>query len=354
MESLQPLQRAGTLPELAHLHYLIARGGNRLRSEIVAHVGAEELPIHCIELGTQSASAPAIGFFGGVHGVERIGSQVVLAFLHSLIERQEWDETLQETLRHLRIVFVPLVNPEGMRAGRRGNPDGIDLMRNAPVDATERPPWPLGGQRLSPRLPWYRGRAGAPMATEAQAVCELVTQRLLAHPFSITLDCHSGFGAQDRLWFPYAYTREPIDCLAELYALRCRFRAAHPYHSIYLIEPQARRYTTHGDLWDYLHLESRNLAHGPTFLPLTLELGSWLWVKKSPSQLLSRLGIFNPLSPHRHRRILRQHTTLFEFLMQAARSHQQWCPAANTREGVRQEAMAYWYSDDVGGTAPAD
>ena len=311
-------------------------------------------PIHCVELGTQARDAPAIGFFGGVHGVERIGSQVILAFLHSLIERLEWDETLQETLRHLRVIFVPLVNPEGMRAGRRGNPEGIDLMRNAPVDATEPPPWPLGGQRLSPRLPWYRGRAGAPMAAEARALCDIVVQRLLPHPFAISLDCHSGFGTRDRLWFPYAYTRQPIECLAELYALRCAFRAAHPYHSIYLIEPQARRYTTHGDLWDYLHLQSRGLAHVPTFLPLTLELGSWLWVKKSPSQLLSRLGIFNPLSPHRHRRILRQHHTLLEFLMQAARSHRRWRPAGDAREAARREALTYWYGDEAQATPPAD
>lgn len=345
VKHLSPLQRAGTLPELHHLEYLLARGARHLRVDVVARVDRDNLPVHCIELGSTAPDAPAIGFFGGVHGVERIGSQVVLAFLQGIVERLDWDAGLQETLQHLRLVFMPLINPGGMRAGRRSNPDGIDLMRNAPVEARDCTPLLLGGQRLSTRLPWYRGARDAGMAPEARAVCEAVESRLLSQPFALSLDCHSGFGARDRLWFPYAHTLAPIECLAEIYALRCRFRDAHPYHSIYLIEPQANRYTTHGDLWDHLYLRSRERAHAPLFLPLTLEMGSWLWVKKSPSQLFSLLGFFNPLSPHRHRRILRQHTTLLEFLVQAARSHRHWVPRGEARRDSERAALDHWYAD---------
>lgn len=333
----------GEFPELDAIQTLIRRAGERARSEIICEVDyrGERLPVHCIEFGTTAPQAPAVGFFGGVHGVERIGTQVLLAFLHSLIERLHWDETLNHLLDSVRLVFVPLVNPAGMRNRTRSNGAGVDLMRNAPVDADRGVPWLLGGQRWTPQLPWYRGRAGT-MEPEAQAVCRVVEERLLPHRFSLSLDCHSGFGARDRLWFPYARTREPIDCLAEIYALRSMFRSTHPYHGIYTIEPQAHQYTTHGDLWDYLYDRSRQL--GPQlFIPFTLEMGSWLWIKKSPVQIFSLLGMFNPVAPHRHQRILRQHMTLFDFLIRAASSHARWRPNEDARPGLHESARAYWY-----------
>ena len=69
-------------------------------------------------------------------------------------------------------------------------------------------------------------------------------------------------------------------------------------HHRYVIEPQSRQYLAHGDLWDHLYLRSRERPER-VFLPLTLEMGSWIWVKKNPRQLFSRQGIFNPLVQHR-------------------------------------------------------
>lgn len=334
---------AGDFPELDALHTLIRRGGSLLRSDVICEVAyaQERLPVHCLELGSRAADAPAIGFFGGVHGVERIGTQVLLAFLHSLIERLHWDNTLAQMLDHLRLVFVPLVNPGGMRQRTRCTPTGVDLMRNAPVQADRGVPFLLGGQRWSRHLPWYRGQPER-MEPEAQALCHVVRERLLSHRFSLALDCHSGFGARDRIWFPYARSQQPVDCLAEIYALRSMFRSTHPYHSIYTIEPQARQYTTHGDLWDYLYDESREDAQR-LFIPLTLEMGSWLWVKKQPAQIFSLLGMFNPIAPHRHQRILRQHLTLFDFLLRASASHTRWRPNAELRPALQEAALAYWY-----------
>lgn len=349
MERLKPLQKSGSLPELDYLSGLVELGGRHLRSDVVATVPCDgrEWPVHCLEMGSTDPSAPAIGFFGGVHGVERIGTQVVLAFLHALLCRMEWDSALREMLAHIRMVFMPLVNPGGMLHRTRSNPAGVDLMRNAPVDAEGSVARFLGGQRLSRRLPWYRGPGNRDMEPEARALCQVVEERLLGQSFALTVDCHSGFGTHDHLWFPYAYTRKPIESLAEIYALRCLFRDTYPYHSIYVIEPQSRHYTTHGDLWDHLYLRNRARGDGPVFLPLTLELGSWLWIKKSPSQLFSLLGIFNPLTPHRHRRILRQHTTLLDFLLHASHSYCNWLPPAEARPELESRARAYWYESDT-------
>ncbi len=336
---------SGAFPEMDALQALIARAGSALRNSVLCEVDyrGQRLPVNCLELGTTAPEAAAVGFFGGVHGVERIGTQVLLAWMESLIERLQWDESLHHLLQRVRLVFVPLVNPGGMLNRTRCNPAGVDLMRNAPVDADHRVARLLGGHRISARLPWYRGAAGAAMQPEAQALCDVVEQRVLPHAFSLTLDCHSGFGVKDRIWFPYARSHQPIECLPELYALRTMFRQSHPYHSIYRIEPQADQYTTHGDLWDYLFDRSRT-DHAPgRFIPLTLEMGSWLWIKKSPAQLFSMVGMFNPMAPHRHQRILRTHVAFFDFLVRAASAHSYWRPHDTARQALNDAALAYWY-----------
>jgi hypothetical protein len=331
------------LPEIAELEALIRRGGDLLRHEVICGVKhrGEYLPVYCIEMGSTSPDVPAVGFFGGIHGVERIGTHVVLSYLHTLIERLHWDDTLAQMLQQVRLVFVPLANPGGMRQKTRCNPAGVDLMRNAPVDAEGKVAFLLGGQRLSRHLPWYRGRKGDPMQPEAQAVCDVVAQKLLPHVFSLALDCHSGFGSVDRIWFPYARTSKPIDCLADIYALRTLFRTTQPHHSIYVIEPQSHQYTTHGDIWDYLYDQSKSTARG-LFIPFTLEMGSWLWVKKNPLQVFNLPGMFNPVEPHRHKRILRQHLTFMDFLVRAAISHQRWRPHEEKRPWLHDSAVAYW------------
>ncbi len=192
-------------------------------------------------------------------------------------------------------------------------------MRNAPVDAAHRVPFLIGGQRLSAGLPWYRGPAGAPMQAEAQALCALVEQELLGRRFSLAVDCHSGFGVQDRIWFPFAHTARPIEHLPEMHAL-CAILDQTLAHHRYVFEPQSRQYLAHGDLWD--HLYRRACADpGRVFLPLTLEMGSWLWIKKNPRQLFSRHGIFNPLIGHRQQRVLRRHLGWLDFVTRAAASH---------------------------------
>ena len=333
------------LPEIDALERLLAQHAQHLHVQQVCHVAlpqAPAFPVYAIGLGSTDPGAPAAGFFGGVHGLERIGAQVVIAFLQSVLHRLPWDSTLQHLLERVRLVFMPIVNPGGMWSATRANPRGVDLMRNAPVDAVDPVPWGVGGQRVSAGLPWYRGRLGEPMEAESQALCDVVAQQLLARPFSIALDCHSGFGVKDRLWFPFAHTRRPIPHLAELHALQDIFLQAHSNHQ-YIIEPQSAQYLAHGDLWDHLYLQACREVPAHTFLPLTLEMGSWLWIKKNPRQLFSRLGIFNPLIDHRQQRVLRRHLALLDFLSRAACSHHRWVPSKENYEQRRANALAEWY-----------
>lgn len=330
-------------PELLELERLIDAGGAALQHRVVGHAacGGRRFPLHAVMLGNPSAQVPAVGYFGGVHGLERIGAEVVLAHLRSVVMRLPWDSLLHRQLETVRLVFMPIVNPAGLWQGTRANGNGVDLMRNAPVDALEPVPFLIGGQRRSAGLPWYRGPAGAPMEAEAQALCELVGRELLGRPFAIAVDCHSGFGLRDRLWFPYAHTRQPIEHLPELHALKEIFDASHPQHR-YVFEPQSRHYLTHGDLWDHLYRQAC-ATPGGTLLPLTLEMGSWLWVKKNPRQLFSRHGIFNPLAGHRRERVLRRHMAWLDFVARAAASHASWRPEGEQREARRRAALAQWY-----------
>ncbi|MBU1665942.1 MAG: zinc carboxypeptidase, partial [Gammaproteobacteria bacterium] len=160
------------LPELIELNRLLDEAPPELSAR-VAHtvtVEAAALPIHVLTLGNPDPNLPAIGYFAGVHGLERIGTRVLLVFLRGLLNRLKWDPLLHRQLETLRMVFVPLANPGGMWRNTRCNPEGVDLMRNAPLDALERVPFLLGGQRFSAKLPWYRGPADAPMQAESQVL----------------------------------------------------------------------------------------------------------------------------------------------------------------------------------------
>jgi hypothetical protein len=337
----------GELPQLIELERIIGEGAGHLEARIVCQVavgvGDRQFPVHAITLGNPDSDVPAVGFFGGVHGLERIGAEVVIAYLRSLVMRLQWDSVLHRQLESVRLVFMPLVNPGGIWLGTRANPNGVDLMRNAPLESSERVPLLIGGQRISAGLPWYRGPLHGPLEAESQALCQVVEDELLTREFCIALDCHSGFGINDRIWFPYAHTVRPIAHLPEIHALKEIFDQTNSHHR-YIFEPQSRQYLAHGDLWDHLY---RGVAAPRCFLPLTLEMGSWLWVKKNPRQIFSRHGIFNPLIDHRQQRVLRAHMAWFDFLTRAAVSHQRWRPAGAEREICRQRALAHWYPQAV-------
>ena len=336
------------LPELTELEELIALLSDRADVEELVRVSVnnKDFPVYGITMGSKDPQAPVLGFFGGVHGLERIGTHVVLAYLHTITELLMWDDLFNEKLAKTRLIFVPLVNPGGMHMRWRANVNGVDLMRNAPVEAeaSDKKKFLLSGHRYGPHLPWYRGPENAPMEAEAQALCNFVRRNIKDSVASIALDVHSGFGAVDRLWFPYAKSTKPFPSLAEFYAFNQLFNRSYPNH-FYRIEPQALSYTTHGDLWDYMY-DDFMLHKKPhqVFLPLCLEMGSWSWVRKNPWQIFSALGPFNPIQLHRHQRILRRHYTLFDFLQRSAYSHHIWSQLDNEeRERFFDEAYQKWY-----------
>jgi hypothetical protein len=330
-------------PEYDQLLALLDTGSHVLDTRVVCEtmVQGRRFGVHAATLGSRDPGAPAIGTYGGTHGLERIGTQLVLDYLRSVLSRLAWDELLHRELQSVRLVFMPIVNPGGMWAGTRANPNGVDLMRNGPQDADARVPFLAGGQRIGAWLPWYRGPAGAPMEAESRALLRVVQEELLPRPLSFAVDCHSGYGWRDSIWFPYAGTRRPMAHLPEMYLLKTLFEQAHPHHG-YTFEPQSHQYLLHGDLWDHAYDLT---PHGNLFLPMTLELGSWLWIKKNPRQLFSREGIFNPIKAHRTARVLRRHVSLFDFLGRVAFAPDRWLPRGAQRDDLLLQARAHWQTE---------
>ena len=126
--------------------------------------------------------------------------------------------------------------------------------------------------------------------------------------------------------------------LPEMFALKTMLEQSMPHHA-YSFEPQSNQYLLHGDLWDHAY---DHAPQGNLFLPMTLELGSWLWIRKNPRQLFSRHGIFNPIKAHRVKRVLRRHADLLDFLARAAFAAPRWLPPEASRAQLQQLATAYW------------
>ena len=344
-----PVSRSGSIEipqECSELEALARLAPSQARFEELARVdmGLRRFPVTGVFLGPDDPTRPLLIVVGGVHGLERIGSRVVLSFLRTMLERVSWDETLQRELERARMLFIPVLNPGGIALGLRSNPKGVDLMRNAPTpDSSESTPL-IGGHRISPWLPWYRGDEQGRPELETSALLDTVAKHAHKASSVVSIDVHSGFGLQDRLWFPYARTRAPMHHLAEVGRIAELLDAAHPQH-IYRIEPQAQAYTISGDLWDFMYDAYREANPVGTFVPLTLEMGSWLWVKKNPRQLTSRDGPFNPQRPHRERRIRRRHFTLLDFLWRCVASPSAWAVRSDeARAQSQRDAFARWYA----------
>lgn len=331
---------AGVLfAELNQLQLLIQQAPPLVQAQVLGEVQlqGQALPIYAIEIGKKAPDKPVLLLTGGVHGLERIGTQVLLAYLESLSARLQWDQHFAALFDKVQLCMVPLLNPGGMALGWRSNPQHIDLMRNSPTEALEKAAFLLGGHRVSRFLPWYRGQPGQ-LALENQLLIAYVQQFFQA-PFMLALDCHSGFGRTDRLWFPYAKSAiQPIAHLAQMHRLQQLLFQSFPQQN-YIFEPQSRHYLCHGDLWDHLYDLSQQQQQ--IFLPLTLEMGSWNWVRKNPFQLLRSHGLFHPVKPHRVKRVLRSHLILLDFLLHATAAAPDWLCTVTAAHQAQAEAL--WY-----------
>jgi len=80
------------LPELIELKRLLdaAPDGLSARWAHMVEVDGAALPIHVLTLGNLDLGLPAISYFAGVHGLERIGTRVLLVFLPLTLEMGSW------------------------------------------------------------------------------------------------------------------------------------------------------------------------------------------------------------------------------------------------------------------------
>lgn len=277
------------------------------------------LVYHLYDQEMEQENLPVFGIFAGVHGIEAIGVKILFHFIDHLLAQTAWNSTVQTLLRRVKIIGIPIVNPSGFIAGSRSNGNGVDLMRNAPVESEQQLLF-IGGQKFSNKLPWFRGENE--FETENKEVIRVVQDLLWKAPFALSLDIHSGFGVEDFLWTPYAKRTGYPPTWEEYLALKAVLDTTLKHH-VYKYEPQSMNYCTSGDLWDYLYdLSIEKKASGSLFLPLTLEVGSWVWVKKSPGSAFHLRSFFNPVHPHRERRVLRRHLPLLNLLTQAVANYQ--------------------------------
>lgn len=332
---------------MTDLESLIESFGVRARHRIVAEVQHKDksYPLYSLSIGSPDPEAPSVGFFAGCHGLEKIGSEVVLAYMHTLLELMRWDKNFQERLKHSRLVFMPLINPVGIVNRTRSNGNGVDLIRNAPLDAEESGGGFYRGHRMTNRLPYFRGATPDVIEIETKAMLEVLETEILTSKISLAVDVHSGFGAKDRFWFPYAHSRKPFPYLPEAYCIKELFDQTYPHH-FYGFEPMSRQYTIHGDPWDYAFEENRKRKGHGFFIPFTLEMGSWMWLKKNPLQIFSAGGVFDPILPHRRKRVLRRHLNLFDFLHRVVLSPGAWLYQSDSvRSQNFKKALELWYDD---------
>ena len=101
-----------------------APAGCRVREAGAITLSGHRLPLPVFLLGDADPALPGFAVVAGVHGLERIGVEVALAFLRSLLARLAWDEALHQLLARLHVVLMPVINPGGLLRGTRANPAG--------------------------------------------------------------------------------------------------------------------------------------------------------------------------------------------------------------------------------------
>ncbi len=163
-------------------------------------------PIHALKIGTEKGiKEHPVGIVAGVHGLETIGILILLDFLEYILHPDSTGYLPELKKDKLGIIVLPILNPGGVALKQRSNPAGVDLMRNSGIEAVKPIPF-FGGQKISKRLPYFRGNGLEP---ESRALIRLVHESFFEVKDAILpiLDLHSGFGTIDNVWWPYAYTK---------------------------------------------------------------------------------------------------------------------------------------------------
>ena len=82
----------------------------------------QQRDIYLLELGS---GEDVTVIFGGFHGNERLGAELVFRFAEYLYREQLPADA--------RVILVPVVNPDGLVAGTRSNAGRVDVNRNFPT-----------------------------------------------------------------------------------------------------------------------------------------------------------------------------------------------------------------------------
>ena len=259
---------------------------------------------------------PTIAFFSSFHGVEWIGSRVLVNFIEHLVREIKWDEDIKSLTEKVNICGILIVNPVGRIEGYRSNGNGIDLMRNAPVKAEHAIPL-LGGQKLSKHLPWYMGEG---LEKENEIVVKFLNDYVFPSSFKMTIDIHSAFLRRSRIWIPYASGKKlPAKEAALFRQLRKTLNGIYKYNP-YKYEKQEDLYRTHGDFWDY-NFDRHNEVYSGTYLPLTLEISSWNWTIKNFLKHWSLESLFSPDTRKESNAEYIKHIMVFDFLIRFMKNY---------------------------------
>ena len=71
------------LPELKMIRDLTLFADDLIQVEELDRINVKNksFPIVAFSIGSKDKSAPTLGLFGGVHGLERVGTHVILSYL---------------------------------------------------------------------------------------------------------------------------------------------------------------------------------------------------------------------------------------------------------------------------------
>lgn len=242
-------------------------------------------PIYLLQYGKNTKRAIPITYLAGVHGIEAIGIQVLFDFIHYIAKSESCQE-IQDAVSSGRLIFyfIPIVNPGGFVEKSRSNPAGIDLMRNSGENGEKALPF-FGGQKLSKKLPYYRGNS---MQLENRILKRFIKERVLTpNNFVPVIDIHSGYGKSNHLWWPPAGKLKPLD-EEQRFQDVADFIREKQYINQYAMHRQNLSYRVHGDIWDLLFEES--IKENSGILPFTLEIGTWHSIR----QLWKPRDLFKP------------------------------------------------------------
>lgn len=303
-------------------------------------------PLTSFRFGENSSQASKIIFVSGLNGQDKLAIHLVLAYLKNIIRISSRDNSFAKRFKQFQLIFYPLANPTGMFTQRKTNENGVDLTRNAPIDAGRLALPLFSGQRISSRLPWYRGSKRSSMEVETSTLCQFISEESESSELTLVLDVRSSLGSSDNILFPYSCNSNVIPDAHHILALKKILDCYIPSNQ-FQFEPAHKRSIIHGDLWDFLYSRHHSQSNKGLFIPLRLEIGNIPWLRRSPKQALQLVGIASPVEQAALKAIQQPYTHLFDFLLQAVSSEQhRWAKLSKGENyHLKRKARQKWYPE---------